>query len=53
MEYKSEQIADCMIVKLRLNNIKVFNFDVSRKIILDMFSNGYQLAKKFFENKEN
>jgi predicted acylesterase/phospholipase RssA len=53
MEYKSEQISDCMIVKLRLNNIKVFNFDVSRKIILDMFSNGYQLAKKFFENKEN
>lgn len=38
------------IIKLDVENIKFFNFNISKKEKLDLFSEGYSQAKKYFES---
>ena len=38
----------CTIVKLKHNDLKFFTFGLNSKIKLEMFSKGFQQAKKFF-----
>lgn len=50
LEYKMTGISDkCKIVNLRYNKVKFFNFKISNKDKLDMFSIGYEQMKEQIE----
>jgi len=52
MEYKIAQASDrCKIMRLKMGKFKFFNFSISSKQILDLFSQGYQIAKDYLENQ--
>jgi len=52
-EFKIKNISEkCKIVKLDYPNLKFFNFKISLKDKLDIFSSGYEQMKKEFETKE-
>ncbi len=52
MEYKIAQASDrCKIMRLRMGKFKFFNFNISSKQILDLFSRGYEIAKDYLENQ--
>jgi NTE family protein len=51
MEYKIAQASDrCKIIRLRMGKFKFFNFNISSKQILNLFSRGYEIAKDYLEN---
>ena len=50
-QYKINKASDkCTILKLKYNKIKFFNFNVTSKDKLEMFSSGYSQSKKFFNH---
>jgi predicted patatin/cPLA2 family phospholipase len=49
-EYKMQNVSDkCKVIKLHNNNLKFFNFDLSSKDKLDLFSSGYEQMKNQYE----
>ena len=49
-EYKIRNISEkCKIIKLNNDKVKFFNFDLSSKDKLDLFSSGYEQMKSQLE----
>ena len=53
VQQKIKNVTDnCTVLNLPIKNIKTFDFNLSNQQILDLFSQGYQLTKEFFEEKK-
>ena len=54
VSYKIEQASNnCDIINITSNkDLKIFDFNLNSKIIMDMFSSGYNIAEEFIKEKQ-